>query len=101
MRTKPYSELRNKMAPERKARNATRTKIVLLHLKLMELQNSLGIAHKDLEDSDIVLPDIQMIENQEEINIYTLSECIKAIGGILKIVAHFPEKEIVLVQFDE
>ncbi|RUT10258.1 hypothetical protein DSM106972_007530 [Dulcicalothrix desertica PCC 7102] len=58
-------------------------------------------AHEDLENSNVVLPDISMIENQEEIDISTLSEYIKALGGSLKIVANFPEKEIVLAQFDE
>ncbi|RUT10249.1 hypothetical protein DSM106972_007440 [Dulcicalothrix desertica PCC 7102] len=101
MKTKPYIKLRNQMSPERRAKNATRAKIALLHLTLIELQNSLGIAHEDLENSDVILPDIQMIENQGEINISTLSEYIKALGGNLKIVANFPEKEIVLAQFDE
>ncbi len=101
MKTKPFSELRNKMAPERRAKNATRAKIALLYLTLAELQNSLGLIQENLEDSDAVLPDILMNENQEDIDISTLSEYIKALGGSLKIVAHFPEKEIILAQFDD
>ncbi|OKH30473.1 transcriptional regulator [Calothrix sp. HK-06] len=101
MKTKPFSELRNKMSPERRARNEIRTKIALIHLTLMELQTSLGLTHENLEDSDIVLPELAMSENQENIDISALSEYIKALGGSLKIVANFPEKEIVLAQFDE
>lgn len=37
MRTKPYSELRNKMSPERRAKNATRVQIALIYLTLIEL----------------------------------------------------------------
>ena len=102
MKTKPFSELRKKMTPERRAKNAARAKIASLHLSLIELQNSLGLTHKDLEQElGIVIPDTSMFENQEAIDVITLSEYIKALGGSLKIVAHFPEQEIVLAQFDE
>jgi hypothetical protein len=49
MKTKPFSELRNEMTPERRAKNKTRAQLMLLHLALLELQQSLEIVRDDLE----------------------------------------------------
>ena len=38
MKTKPFSELRKRMTPERRAKNKTRAQLVLLHLALAEQQ---------------------------------------------------------------
>jgi septal ring factor EnvC (AmiA/AmiB activator) len=101
MKTKPFSELRKRMSPERRERNKTRAQIALLHLTLMELQESLGVTQDDLEAklSDVESP-VSELDNQEDIQISTLSRYIKALGGNLRIVADFPEEEIVLAQFE-
>jgi hypothetical protein len=49
MKTKPFNELRKTMTPERRARNKIRAQLMLLHLTLMELQESLGLKRDDLE----------------------------------------------------
>ncbi|MBD2494454.1 hypothetical protein [Nostoc sp. FACHB-280] len=43
---------------------------------------------------------ISELETQEDIQVSTLSRCIKALGGKLKIVAHFSNEEITLTEFD-
>ncbi|MFN6519170.1 MAG: transcriptional regulator [Nostoc sp. CreGUA01] len=102
MKTKPFSELRKRMSPEQRAESDTRTKLMLLHINLMELQESLRLAHHD--DAEKNLSDVESmvseLENQEDIQVSTLSRYIKALGGNLKIVADFPQKEIVLAQFE-
>lgn len=49
MKTKPFSELRKRMTPKRRAQSKTRAKLILLHLALLELQQSLGVVEDDLE----------------------------------------------------
>ncbi|MEH2283549.1 MAG: transcriptional regulator [Nostoc sp.] len=102
MKTKPFSELEKLMTPEQRAESDTRTKLMLLHINLMELQESLGLAHHD--DAEKNLSDVEStvleLENQEDIQVSTLSRYIKALGGNLKIVADFPQEEIVLAQFE-
>lgn len=101
MKTKPFSELRNQITPERRAKNKTRAQLMLLHLALVELQQSLGLTPGDLEkDLSIVGSSVSELENQEDIQVSTLSRYIKALGGSLKLVAHFPDEEIVLAQFE-
>lgn len=53
MKTKSFSELRQRMTPERRAKNKTRTQLMLLHLTLAELQESLGVTQDNMsEDLD-------------------------------------------------
>ncbi|MEH2113548.1 helix-turn-helix domain-containing protein [Nostoc sp.] len=74
---------------------------MLLHLALIELQESLGLTQDDLEkDLSIVESTLSELENQQDIKVSTLSRYIKALGGNLKLVAHFPDEEIVLAQFE-
>ncbi|BAY07507.1 XRE family transcriptional regulator [Calothrix sp. NIES-2098] len=103
MKTKPFSELRKRMTPEQRAESDTRAKLALLHITLMELQESLGLSQDDLEkDLNAISSSMSELENQEDIQVATLSRYIKALGGTLKLVAQFPdeEKEIVLAQFE-
>jgi len=101
MKTKPFSELRKKMTPERRQRNKARAQLMSRHLTILELQQSLGATEDEIEaqlnDFSSTISDL---ENQEDIQISTLSRYIKALGGNLKIVAHFPNEEITLAQFE-
>jgi len=101
MTRKPYSELRKQITPERRAENETRAKIMLLYLNLMELKQSLALTNDNLEnDLSVFESAISDLETQEDIQISKLSSYIKALGGNLKLVAEFPDKEIVLTQFN-
>ena len=105
MKTKPFSNLRKRMTPERRAKNKTRAQLMLLHLTLLELQKSLNSTEDNSQTNLISFEDGiselgNQLENQEDIQISTLMECIKALGGNLKIVADFPDKkEVMLSQF--
>ncbi|MTJ51682.1 transcriptional regulator [Anabaena sp. UHCC 0253] len=101
MKTKPFSELRKQMTPERRAKNKTRAQLMSLHLTLLELQQSLGLTQDEIEiDFNNFEATISELDNQEDIQVSTLSRYIKALGGNLKIVAHFPNEEITLAQFE-
>ncbi|NEP60026.1 MAG: XRE family transcriptional regulator [Symploca sp. SIO2G7] len=101
MRTKPFSELRKRMTPERREQNETRTKLASLLLTLKELQNSSELTQDNLEKNlSIIESTLSELESQEDISVSTLSRYIKALGGSLKIVANFSGEEIVLAQFD-
>lgn len=101
MKTKPFSELQKRMTSEQRAKSDARAKLVSLHIALIELQQSLGIAQEDLEKElgfDLYdTPDLDKIDN---LQIKTLSRYISALGGSLKIVAQFPNEEVVLAQFE-
>ncbi|HBB30398.1 MAG TPA: transcriptional regulator [Cyanobacteria bacterium UBA8803] len=101
MKTKPFSELRKRMTPEQRAKNKTLAQLALLHLTLIELPKSLGTTQESLEKNlNVVQSALSQLENQEDIQVSTLSDYIKVLGGNLKLVAHFPDEEIVLAQFE-
>ena len=101
MKTKPFSELRNRMTPERRARNKIRAQLALLHLTLLEQQKSLGYTDEEIEkDFNIFESTFSELDNPEDIQVSAISRYIQSLGGSLKIVANFPDKEIVLAQFE-
>ncbi len=100
MKTKPFSELRKQITPERRAKTENRVQLALLHIALMELQESLGVTQDNLgEELSDVQSALSELENQDDIQVSTLSRSIKALGGRLKLVADFPDQEIILSQF--
>ncbi|OKH53499.1 transcriptional regulator [Calothrix sp. HK-06] len=101
MKTKPFSELQKRMTPEQRAKSDARAKVVSLHIALIELKQSLGIAQEDLEkELGFDLSEVSDLESLDNLQIKTLYRYINALGGSLKIVAHFPNEEVVLAQFE-
>lgn len=60
-----------------------------------------GITQEDLEkDLGLDLSEVSDLESLDNLQIKTLSRYINALGGSLKIVANFPNEEVVLAQFE-
>lgn len=101
MKTKPFSELRNRMTPERRARNKIRAQLALVHLTLLEQRKALGYTDEELEKYlNNFESAFSELDNPAELEISTLSRYVQALGGSLKLVADFPDKEIVLAHFE-
>jgi DNA-binding XRE family transcriptional regulator len=101
MKTKRFSELRKQMTPEQRVESEIQVKVILLHLTLAELRESLALTQTHVaKDMGIVQSALSKIEHQDDIQISTLSRYIKSLGGNLKIIASFPDQEIVISQFD-
>ena len=100
--TKPFNELRKRMTPEQRVESeAVQANLALLHLTLSELRESLALTQSDVAlDMGVVQSALSKIEHQEDIQISTLSRYIKSLGGSLTIIAHFPDREVVISQFD-
>lgn len=90
-RTKPFKNLLQQMAPESRAKVETQVQLALLHLALVERQKSSGYTGEDFNFSEL--------QNIDDISVSVLSGYIKALGGNLKLVADFPDQEVVLAQF--
>ena len=95
------SELRNQMTPEQIAESENRAQLASLYLTLVELQKSLGYTEDNMRKNiDAFESTFSNLEEQDDIQVSTLSRYIQTLGGSLKLVADFPDKEIVLSQFD-
>ncbi len=95
---RPYSELQEKMSPERRTRNeawATRTlELMTLHelrreRRMNQTEVAAGLGSTQSE--------VSKIESRSDMKLSTLSDYVKALGGSLQVRAVFPEKSVDVV----
>lgn len=100
--SKPISELRKNMSPERRQRIAVKTAQLKQDMALQELRQALDLTQKELaEKLHVNQAAVSKFENQSDIYIGTLRKILAAMGGELRITAHFDEGDIQISQFDE
>ena len=100
--TRKFSELRSKMSPERRARNAEKVKTTLAEMPLNELRNARGLSQKKLAESlHIQQPAIAKLEKRADMYISTLRSHINAMGGELEIIARFPDGDVRISNFSQ
>jgi transcriptional regulator with XRE-family HTH domain len=100
--SKPISELRKTMSPERRKRISAKTAQLKQEMALQELRQALDLTQKELaEKLNVNQAAVSKFENQSDIYIGTLTKILVAMGGELRITAHFDEGDIQISQFDE
>lgn len=99
---KPFRELVAKMSPEAKSRAEERTREMLKEMPLHELRAAFALSQEQIANSlNIKQPAISKMERRVDMYISTLRNFIKAMGGDLEIIAHFPDGSVRLNQFHE
>lgn len=97
---KAFSTLRAKMTPERRLRNQQRTQAMVEEIALQELRQALNLTQEQVAALlQINQAAVSKMEHQSDMYISTLQKLVSAMGGHLKLVASFPEREVVLNQF--
>ena len=92
---KNFNELRAKMSPERRARNAAATKAMLAELPLQELRHARELTQATLaETMECGQDEISKLERRADLLVSTLRRYVEAMGGRLDIVATFPDGEV-------
>lgn len=98
---KSFNTLREKMSPERRAQNEARTQQAIGEIALQELRQSLNLTQEQVgEMLQMNQAAVSRMERQSDMYISTLQKLVTALGGKLKIVASFPDKEVVINQFE-
>ena len=100
---KSFDELRGKMAPVRRRRNAADANRMLLEMTLQELRQ--GITELSQEDVAEMLKVTQgyvsKLERQDDMLLSNLYAYVEALGGEVEIRAKFPDEEVQITQFRE
>jgi transcriptional regulator with XRE-family HTH domain len=97
-----FNELKEKMSPERREKVEERAQAILLGMALQELRQARHLTQQDLaEILDINQAALSKMENQSDIRVSTLRKLLGAMGGRLKLVAEFPDGEVVIDQFEQ
>lgn len=98
---KSFKNLLDRLPPERLENIENRAQGMLLEMALQEVRQSRHLTQQQLA-SNLKLNQaaLSKMENQSDIHVSTLRKIVTAMGGHLKLVAQFPDEEIVINQFD-
>lgn len=99
--TKKFAELRSKLSPESRARAEERTRVMLDEMPLNELRQARGLSQATLAKVlNVQQPSIAKLEHRADMYISTLRSHIEAMGGMLEIVARFPDGSVKINNFE-
>jgi len=99
---RPFKELRDKMGPERRARNKAAAEEMLRELPLQELRKARQLSQEQIAVAlKIKQSSVSKMENNADVLISTLRRFIAAMGGRLVIRAEFPDGVVDINQFSE
>ncbi len=98
-----FQELRNKLSPERRARNSDEAKRALLEMTLQELRQKVADLSQDdvAEALEVTQGYVSKLERQDDMTVSKLYAFVEALGGVVEIRARFPEREVQIRQFEE
>lgn len=98
---KSFDELKEKMSPERREKIEDEAQAILISMALQELRQTRHLTQQDLANIlNVNQAALSKMENQTDMRVSTLRKLLSAMGGSLKIVAEFPEGEVVINQFE-
>ena len=99
---KSFKILKEEMSPQRREKIENRARSLLINMALQELRQTRRLTQQDLaEILNINQAALSKMENQTDMRISTLRKLLSAMGGSLKIIAEFPEGEVVINQFEQ
>lgn len=99
---KPFSKLVSQMSSERQSRVRSRTKSMLAEMLLSEARQFSGMTQKELARAlGITQPSLSKMESQSDMQISTLKRLVESLGGELELIAHLPQGDVRLCQFDQ
>ena len=100
--SKQFKNLLNKMSPERRERIKIKTDVLKNEMALGELRQALDLTQEELAKSlHMKQAAISKFEHQSDIYLSTLRRILFAMGADLKIVAHFPDGDVLVNQFTD
>ena len=98
----PFRALREKMSPEAQKRAAKKTLRMLEEMPLQELRQARAYSQEQMaEILHVKQSAVSKLERRTDMYISTLRSYVKAMGGDLEIVAHFPEGDVKIAQFQD
>ena len=99
---RPFSELRRRMTPERRARNVEATKRMLASMALHELRQARQRSQEELaRELKVGQPAVAKLERRTDMYVSNLRRYIEALGGSLEITARFPEGAVSITNFGD
>lgn len=97
-----FEELRKRMPPERRARNAEATRRMLAEMALHELRQARERSQEELARAlKVGQPAVAKLERRADMYVSNLRRYIEALGGSLEITARFPDGAVTITNFSD
>jgi transcriptional regulator with XRE-family HTH domain len=94
--------LEEKMSPESRARAEAKAKEMMAEMILSEIRRLTGMTQEEVAAKlGITQPSLSKLENQDDMQISTLSRLIEALGGQLELIVHLPGGDLSIKQFKD
>jgi transcriptional regulator with XRE-family HTH domain len=94
-----FSELRERMSPEHRARNEAKALALLVAMDLRELRNACQVTQEELAARlEVAQSNVSRLERRGDMLVSTLREVVEALGGELQLVAYFPGRGAVRIR---
>lgn len=99
---KSFNKLRDKMSPEARERIDRRVRETLHEMTLQELRQKVsGKTQVELAELlEVTQGAISQLEGRHDILLSRLAKYVRALGGDLELIAHFPDTDVRITQFD-
>lgn len=100
--SKPFKNLLDDMTPERRERIRIKTSVLKNEMALGELRQALDLTQEELARTlHVKQAAVSKFENQSDIYLSTLRKILTAMGGELRIIAHFEDGDVLINQFSD
>jgi transcriptional regulator with XRE-family HTH domain len=99
---RPFSALRKRQSPARRARNAEATRRMLADMTLHELRQARERSQQELARAlKVGQPAVAKLERRADMYVSNLRRYIEALGGSLEITARFPDGTVNITNFSD
>ncbi len=97
---KKFKDLVAKMSPASRERIREGTATMASEMALQELRRAMQLTQQEMAKKlDMNQAAVSKMEHQSDMYVSTLRRFVGAMGGELRIVAHFPQADVVITQF--
>ncbi len=98
---KQFKNLMGNLSSERREKIEERAQAILMKMALQELRQTRHLTQQELANAlNLNQAALSKMENQTDMRVSTLRRILAAMGGEMKIVAQFPDGDVVINQFD-
>lgn len=99
---KPFRNLIDNMPPERRQPIEAHSQQLLAAMPLQELRKALQLTQQQVATTlSLNQAAVSKMEGQTDMYISILRRFVEAMGGELRITAHFPEADVIITQFQQ
>ena len=99
---KSFKNLKAEIPPERLVKIEERAEELLIQMALQDIRQTRSLTQQELAQMlNINQAALSKMEHQTDMRVSTLRRILAGMGGTLKLVAQFPDGEVVINQFEK